>query len=140
MTRFSRRANSTERARELRGSSTEAERRVWNSLRNANLEGASFRRQHPVGPYFVDFMCVPLRLAIELDGGQHVRQQRYDEERTRYLEDMGIHVLRFWNDDVHKNLNGVLETVRRAILARRRDQTPTRRASRADLPLLGGGA
>lgn len=88
-----------EKARDLRLHLTDAEQRLWPSLRDRRMGGFKFRRQHPIGTYIVDFYCHQARLAIEIDGGQHNQddQRLYDERRTAYLEAQGIHVLRFWN-------------------------------------------
>ena len=83
---------------------------LWKQLRNRQL-GHKFRRQFPVEPYIVDFICLELKLIIELDGGQHSTQVRYDEQRSLFLQQRGFKVIRFWNNDVCKNLSGVLETI-----------------------------
>jgi very-short-patch-repair endonuclease len=88
---------------------TDAERKLWHALRNRQLDGLKFRRQHPFGRYVLDFLCEERRLAIELDGGQHTADG--DVSRTAWLSDRGIRVLRFWNNDVLSNLSGVLETI-----------------------------
>ncbi|HUW59959.1 MAG TPA: endonuclease domain-containing protein [Candidatus Bathyarchaeia archaeon] len=97
----------------MRYDDMDAEKLLWRLLRNRQLGGAKFRRQHAVGPYILDFYCHEARLAIELDGGQHGEsdQVRRDEERTRYLQEQGIHVLRFWNHQVRTNSSGVLQAV-----------------------------
>src|SRR5512133_3784205 len=98
------------RAIQLRRSSTPAEVKLWSRIRNEQL-GNSFRRQHAIGNYNVDF-CVPRKkLIIELDGSQHLEQQEYDEERTKYLEGRGYRVLRFWNHDVLNNTETVLSVI-----------------------------
>jgi very-short-patch-repair endonuclease len=105
------------------------------------LDGLSFRRQHCAGPYIIDFYCPQLRLAIELDGGQHSEgpQRARDRRRTIWLQERGVTELRFWNNDVTENLYGVLEHIKSAAEElRARGMTPTRRW-RADLPLSGGG-
>jgi very-short-patch-repair endonuclease len=102
-------------ARTLRQNPTDAERRLWLRLRKRQLEGCRFRRQAPLGPYVVDFACLAARLVIEVDGGQHSWQAEKDAARRSWLEANGFHVLRFWNNEVHGNLEGVLETVRRAL-------------------------
>ena len=104
-----------DRARALRAALTEGERKLWQRLRNRQLSGAKFRRQHPIGPYIVDFFCLEARLTIELDGSQHGEeaQARADERRTEYLQQQGYTVLRFWNEEVLDNLDGVLETITR---------------------------
>ena len=98
-------------ARELRTTSTDAERKLWACLRGSALEGLKFRRQQPFGPYILDFYCHELRLAIELDGGQHYepKQLAHDAHRTAFLQDRGLRVIRFTNLDVLQNLEGVIE-------------------------------
>jgi very-short-patch-repair endonuclease len=138
---YNRTLTKTARARNLRRRSTEAEKRLWSRLRSDRLDGLSFRRQHPAGTYFLDFYCPELRLAIELDGGQHTFRSReaYDSKRTAWLHKCGVTEVRFWNNDVAKNINGVLEKIKEAAdELRSLGRTPTRRW-RADLPLSGGG-
>src|SRR5688572_19212850 len=100
-----------EKARKLRRDSTDAEKRLWNRLRDRQLDGEKFRRQHPFPPYILDFFCEERMLAIELDGGQHnePEEQAYDQQRTDYLEKNGVKVIRFWNNEVMQNIEGVLE-------------------------------
>ena len=98
------------KARKLRRTSTEPERLLWAHLRNRHLGGHRFVRQHPVGPYFADFLCREQKLVIELDGGQH-SDSAYDTARDRFLNRAGYSVLRYWNNDVARNLSGVLETL-----------------------------
>jgi very-short-patch-repair endonuclease len=139
--RFNRTKEKTSFARQLRLNSTDVEARLWSKLRRAQIDGHSFRRQHPAGPYVLDFYCAELRLAIELDGGQHneIPQQTRDARRNEWLRGQGVTVLRFWNSDVTSNLSGVLETIKAtADRLSRAELTPTRRW-RADLPLSGGG-
>jgi very-short-patch-repair endonuclease len=102
-----------DRARALRAAQTEVESRLWQRLRNRQLEGAKFRRQHPIGLYIADFFCLEARLIIELDGSQHgeEHEQQADERRTEYLESNGYRVLRFWNEEVLDDIDGVLETI-----------------------------
>jgi very-short-patch-repair endonuclease len=102
-------------ARTLRQNPTDAERRLWSRLRRRQLDGCRFRRQVPLGPYVVDFACLAARLVIEIDGGQHTWQAENDAARTSWLEAKGFRVLRFWNNDVHGNLEGVLDAVRRVL-------------------------
>ena len=102
---------STERARNLRKNATDAENRLWSRLRRNQLNGHHFRRQVPIGPYVADFVCAPKKLIVEVDGGQHADRKASDEARTRYLEDEGFCVLRFWNNDVLSNTDGVVETI-----------------------------
>jgi len=87
---------------ELRKASTPAERKLWSRIRNDQL-GVTFRRQHAVGNYILDFCSPKAKLIIELDGSQHLEQEEYDEERTKYLESLGYKVIRFWNNDVTNN-------------------------------------
>ncbi|MBI2368480.1 MAG: endonuclease domain-containing protein [Deltaproteobacteria bacterium] len=95
------------RARALRKNSTEVERLLWRHLRMWQLDGYKFRRQQPIGNYIVDFVCLEKRLIIELDGGQHAEQSHYDSERDAWLRDQRFTVLRFWNNDVLINVEGV---------------------------------
>ncbi len=97
------------RARELRSRTTDAEKRHWRHLRNRQLGGHKFRRQRPLGPYVVDFMCLEARLVVEVDGGQHSPDA--DRERDLYLEKQGFRVLRFWNNEVLENTDGVLARI-----------------------------
>jgi len=99
------------RARELRKAQTPIERRLWWRLRKRQLDGLHFRRQHPIGPFIVDFYCDKHRLIIELDGPSHDEQVEYDEERTAWLEACGYRVIRFANKQVRNNLEGVLEAI-----------------------------
>jgi len=105
------------RARSLRRDSTDAERIIWSALRAHRLNGASFRRQTPIGPYVVDFLCNSARLVVELDGGQHFepQQQKRDTRRDAFLASKGYRVLRFNNYDVMTNRTGVLETIAAAL-------------------------
>ena len=109
----------TEKARSLRKNQTEAERLLWRHLRNRQLCQAKFRRQFPINPYIVDFACLELKLIIELDGGHHAEQISYDEKRDFFLKQQGFKILRFWNNDVTGNLEGVLERVRLTVLQMR---------------------
>jgi very-short-patch-repair endonuclease len=139
--RFNRTREKTRRARQLRQPLTAVEARLWGKLRGGRLEGLEFRRQHPAGPYILDFYCPQLRLAIELDGSQHGEepQQQHDLRRSAWLAARGVTELRFWNNEVTQQLTGVLETIKSAAdELRARGVTPTRRW-RADLPLSGGG-
>lgn len=100
-------------ARSLRWEMPEAERRLWAQLRNKNLDGFRFRRQHTIGPYIADFACVEARLVVECDGEQHGQGAAplRDAERNYFMEREGWIVLRFWNHEIYKNMNGVLETI-----------------------------
>ena len=112
-------------ARELRQKQTDAEQLLWGLLRDRRLAGKKFRRQHPVDRYILDFYCHELKLAIELDGGQHSEEatKQYDEDRTRHLNEHGIRVIRLWNNQVLQETDAVLESLWNAL-------TPT--------PLPGG--
>jgi very-short-patch-repair endonuclease len=90
---------------------TDAERLLWQALRYKQLAGHRFRRQFPIGRFIADFVCIEQKLVIELDGGQHQDQVAYDEQRTVFLQQNGWRVLRFWNNDVMCNLDGVLSTI-----------------------------
>jgi len=91
-----------DRARELRSHMNDAERRLWSRLRAHRMDGRKFRRQHAIGSYIVDFVCLPSRLIIEVDGDSHGNDLReaLDSKRTAYLEKLGFRVLRFWNEYV----------------------------------------
>lgn len=95
-------------ARQLRRDSTDVERTMWRLLRDRRLGGAKFRRQVPIGPYVADFACVQHRLIVELDGGQHA-ENRSDARRDVLLAAQGWRVVRFWNNDLIENRDGVLE-------------------------------
>jgi len=95
----------------MRTSATEAETRLWLELRAKRFGGAKFRRQKVIGPYIVDFAAREPMLVIEVDGDTHAEQLGYDAERTRYLQEQGYDVIRFANNDVVGNLEGVLETI-----------------------------
>lgn len=102
------------RAGELRKESTPAERKLWATLRGDKL-GVKFRRQHAIGKYIPDFVCAQKKLIIELDGSQHLEQVKYDEERTKTLNALGYKVIRFWNCDVMKNVDGVILAIIQAM-------------------------
>ncbi|MDO8469631.1 MAG: endonuclease domain-containing protein [bacterium] len=103
-----------ERRRSLRRSQTEAERKLWGVLRGKRMNGVKFFRQYGIGAYILDFYCPAFRLAIEVDGSQHIDSDS-DAVRTAYLREQNIMVIRFWNNDVLRNLEGVYEKVREAI-------------------------
>jgi very-short-patch-repair endonuclease len=103
-------------ARQMRGAPTKAERKLWWHLRHRlGIGGTHFRRQVQIARYIVDFACHAKRVIIEVDGGQHATQSAADAERTSVLEANGYRVLRYWNNDVLKNIEGVLEDIHRAI-------------------------
>ncbi|MFZ5738550.1 MULTISPECIES: endonuclease domain-containing protein [Rhodopseudomonas] len=105
-----------ERARSLRQNPTDAERKLWQRLRRSAFSEVHFRRQATIGPYYADFACHALRLVIELDGGQHA-ESAADVVRTSYLHAAGYRVLRFWNNDVLNNIDGVMQTIVDAVRA-----------------------
>ena len=102
-------------ARKLRRSSTDAELRLWQKLRNRQLNGWKFRRQVPVDRFIADFVCEGARLVVELDGSQHMQHSEDDENRTRVLETCGYEVVRYWNSDVLLNTESVLEDILAAL-------------------------
>lgn len=104
----------TKTARKLRNEMTDAERQLWSHLRASQFEGVKFTRQFPIGGHIVDFACRSLKLVIECDGGQH-SDDVADVKRTRVIEEHGYRVIRFWNNDVLSNPEGVLEVIKREI-------------------------
>ena len=106
-----------DRAKRMRSAPTEAETALWRHLRADRLAGHKFKRQQPIGPYIVDFVCFAKKLIIEIDGGQHVDRQTYDEARTAWLRRQGFHVVRCWNDDVLRSTELVLDEVLRRLNA-----------------------
>ena len=102
------------RERQLRIMLTDAERRLWGTLRGRRLRGLKFRRQHRLGPFIADFVCVEHRLVIEADGGQHA-ESAGDARRTAWLEARGWRVLRFWNNDILANTESVQDAILRAL-------------------------
>jgi len=100
----------TARARQLRNNQTRAERALWQYLRKRQV-GVKFRRQQSLGPYIADFVCFEKRLIIEIDGGQHQEQIEYDETRTAWLKRQGYKILRFWNNEVLNEMEGVIATI-----------------------------
>ena len=90
---------------------SDAEQALWHLLRCRQISGLKFRRQHPFGDYILDFVCLENKLVIEVDGGQHGRQAEYDENRTQKLQMAGFRVLRFWNNDVLKEIESVREKI-----------------------------
>ena len=99
------------RAGELRKEPTPAEQKLWAYLRGNKLKGASFRRQHAIGNYIVDFCSIKSKLIIELDGSQHLEQEEYDLERSAFLESQGYKVIRFWNNDVMNEIDNVIRAI-----------------------------
>lgn len=101
----------------LRKKPTDAEKLLWNKLRQKQLEGFKFRRQQPIDNYIVDFICFEKRIIVEVDGGQHAMQKEDDILRDTYLRQQGFQVLRFWNNDVLQNINGELEVIQERCLS-----------------------
>ena len=101
-----------DRARRLRANMTDAELALWLRLRGEQIDGYRFRRQVPIGPYIVDFVCRKASLVIEVDGGQHASGGERDSERTAWLESRGYRVVRFWNTDILQEPDGVLAIIR----------------------------
>ncbi len=104
-------------ARGLRKRQTDAERALWSKLRNKQIEGVKFRRQQPIGSYIVDFVSLERKLIIEIDGGQYNQRKvrEKDEEREKWLKEKGYQILRFWNNDVLTNIEGVLEKIKETL-------------------------
>lgn len=106
-------AMANRRARHLRRNQTEAERKLWVYLREMKHDGFHFRRQCPVGPYIADFLCYSARIVVEVDGGQHGMDAGIEHDRRRddWFVENGYRVLRYWNNDVLANTEGVMETI-----------------------------
>ena len=128
----------TARSRKLRQHSTTAENRLWNRLRSRALSGCKFVRQEPIGPYTVDFVCREHRLVIEVDGGQHA-ENAADLARDQWLNRHRYRVLRFWNHDLIRNTDGVLETIAAALFVGTPPHPTGPRATRAGRPLPASG-
>jgi len=111
--RFSVSRKTTERAQKLRREATPAERKLWARLKAKQLNGLQFRRQHPIGPFIVDFYCAALKLAVEIDGDSHgsIEAQQFDEKRSPFIATKGVRLIRFWNSDIHERLDGVLADI-----------------------------
>lgn len=103
------------RPRTLQKSSTDAEAKLWHHLRDRQLAGFKFRRQLPLGPYVVDFVCLQAKLIVEVDGGQHAVQRQADESRTAFLREQGFRVMRYWNNEVLAEIEGVLTQIQQAL-------------------------
>ena len=102
------------RARRLRRETTEAEKKLWRQIREQQVGGHKFRKQVPIGPYVADFCCLMQKLIVEVDGGQHAESES-DRRRTRFQEAEGYRVIRFWNNDVLRNTDGVLMRICEAL-------------------------
>lgn len=118
--------------RTLRNETTEAEKALWKVLRCRQVSGLKFRRQHPFGDYILDFVCLGNKLVIEVDGGQHGERAGYDENRTQILQAAGFRVLRFWNNEVLKEVESVKDKIWLAVREVQSHPPP-------NLPLEGGG-
>ena len=106
-----------ERAKSLRTQQTDAELRLWYYLRAHRFMGMKFKRQKPIGCYIVDFICFNPRLIVEIDGGQHTEQVAYDRKRDAYLQNESFTVLRFWNNQILRETDAVLESIRQATIS-----------------------
>lgn len=104
--------NLTKTAKTLRRNSTDAERLLWKHLKTKQLENFKFRRQQPLGQYIVDFVCFEKGIIIEADRGQHAEEKEKDQVRDEWLKSQGFEVIRFWNNDILVNIEGVMETIR----------------------------
>ena len=104
-------------ARNLRKNSTIQERRLWNLLKNRQFHNLKFKRQQPIGDYIVDFICKEAKIVIEIDCGQHNEPENfeYDKTRTEYLNNLGYKVIRFWNNEIYENIEGVVLRLREEI-------------------------
>ncbi len=104
----------TEKSRQLRKNMTSQERKLWSIIRERRFFGYRFRRQFPIGSYIVDFVCREKKIIIEIDGGQHNEKQNieYDNKRTEFLKSEEFQVIRFWNNDVDSNMDGVYERLK----------------------------
>jgi adenine-specific DNA-methyltransferase len=116
-------------ARTLRKNMTDAERVFWRAIRDRQLSGAKFRRQFPIGRYVADFVCFEHRLVVEIDGGQHAGSAS-DQKRTAWLASQGFRVIRFWNNEVLSNLEGVQIAISEAIASGPLTPTPLPRGER----------
>ena len=103
-------------AQKLRTNMTDAERLLWDQLKQKQIHGAKFRRQYPIGRYVVDFICLEKDLIIEIDGGQHSESKEADLQRDQWLKKKGFKVLRFWNHEIFKNLEGVKQVIEKNVL------------------------
>ena len=126
------------RARALRHDPTEAEKKLWQAVRQLTPGRSHFRRQATIGPYFADFACHQTRIVIEVDGGQHA-ESTADERRTAFLEANGYRVLRFWNHDVLANIEGVFDVISEAVACGEGPPPPTPPHPRSRKSSIAGG-
>ena len=110
----------SQHASQLRRDRTEAEEKFWQAVRNRQIDGFKFRFQHSLLPYNADFACIEAMLIVEIDGGQHSEER--DARRTAFLESEGFEVIRFWNNDVLGNLDGVIHVVRETLIRRTKEE------------------
>lgn len=117
MTKLYNRTSEKAKRQLLRQNMPKAEMIIWAKLKSKQIEGCKFRRQYSVGQFVIDFYCPEVKLAIEIDGDSHFQEgaTQYDEERQTFIESAGIRFMRFTNDDVYTNLNGVLELITKKI-------------------------
>ena len=125
-------------AQTLRRTRTDAEGLLWHYLRHNQLDGHRFRRQHPIGPYIVDFACLARKVLIELDGSQHAERQADDKKRDAFLRAQGYRVLRFWNNEIFENCFGVLERIYEAVTENPPPKPPAPDGLTAPTPPQGG--
>ena len=129
----------TDNARLLRSSSTDEEVILWRHLRNRQLMDWKFRRQAPIGPYIVDFVCFEEKLVVEVDGGHHQSQTDDDNVRTEWLESQGFRMLRFWNSEVLGNIDGVAASILDALEHPHPSHLPFREKGQVSSPSMGDG-
>jgi very-short-patch-repair endonuclease len=122
------------KAQRLRREMTDAERKLWSVLRNRQLEGAKFRRQQPIGPFIADFVCQESSLIVETDGGQHANSPVH-VLRSQFLESKAYRILRFWNNDILNNLDGVAQIIASALST----PHPARASRESPFPPRGEG-
>lgn len=125
-------------AQTLRRNRTDAEGLLWHYLRHNQLDGHRFRRQHPIGPYIVDFACLARKILIELDGSQHAERQADDKKRDAFLRAQGYRVLRFWNNEIFENCFGVLERIYETVTENPPPKPPAPDGLTAPTPPQGG--
>jgi very-short-patch-repair endonuclease len=121
-----------EQAKTLRREMTDSEKKIWQMLRSHQIEGHQFRRQVPFGRYIADFVCHEAKLIVEIDGGQHNLSSEREVLRTRFLESQGYRVLRFWNNEVLENLDGVQTVIARELALRSPPPNPPPSRGRAE--------
>lgn len=123
-------------AKTMRSQLTEAEQRLWYYLRAQRFMGLKFKRQKPIGPFIVDFICLELGLIVEADGGQHGDEP--DRQRDAWLRERGYTVLHFWNNEVLRDTGAVLESIRQRVLALSPDPSPASGRGEKGVPRTSG--